>query len=81
MFEKAKKHRIEMVADLEHQQWAHWTKYMLDNLTDENIKRWKRQIKTDYNDLSDKEKESDRVWARKVINLLFGSPYHGKVTK
>lgn len=39
---------IEELADLEHKQWAHWTKYMLDNLSPENIKRWKQQIKTSY---------------------------------
>jgi len=57
---------IEKIADLEHQQWAHWTKYMLDNLTDENIARWKKQIETPYSDLTEKEKESDRIWARKA---------------
>jgi len=73
VFEKAKKLRIEMLADLEHQQWAHWTEYMLNNLSDENIERWKVQCQTDYKELSEKEKESDRVWARKVIKLLFNS--------
>ena len=73
VFEKAKKLRIEMLADLEHQQWVHWTEYMLNNLSDENRERWKVQCQTDYKDLSEKEKESDRVWARKVIKLLFNS--------
>lgn len=56
---------VEIMADLEHQQWAHWTRYMLDNLTPENIERWKQQCATDYADLNEKEKESDRRWARK----------------
>ena len=60
----------ERLADLEHQQWAHWTAYMLDNLTPENIERWKRQCATDYQDLSEKEKDSNREWAGKVIKLL-----------
>ncbi len=60
----------EVLADLEHQQWAYWTRYMLDNLSAENIERWKKQIETPYSELTDKEKESDRVWARKVINSL-----------
>lgn len=60
----------EILADLEHQQWAHWTKYMLDNLTPENIARWELQIITQYECLSEKEKESDREWAHKVIVLL-----------
>lgn len=61
---------LERLSDLEHQQWAHWTKYMLDNMTDENIARWKKQIDTEYENLSDKEKESDREWARKVMNIM-----------
>lgn len=60
----------EKLADLEHQQWAHWTKYMLDNLTPENIERWKKQCDTNYEDLTEKEKDSDREWAHKVIELL-----------
>lgn len=60
----------EVLADLEHRQWRHWTRYMLDNMTPENIERWKRQIKTSYSQLSEKEKESDRVWARKVLARL-----------
>lgn len=67
----ANKH-LEKLAELEHNQWIHWTKYMLDNLTDENIKRWRRQIETPYSELSEKEKESDRSWAKKVLNIING---------
>lgn len=66
---------LEKLADLEHEQWAHWTRYMLDNLTDENINRWRLQIETPYSELTEKEKESDRSWARKAIKLI------GTVTK
>ena len=58
---------IERLAAHEHEQWAHWTRYMLDNLTEENIARWRRQIDTAYQDLSEQEKESDREWARKTV--------------
>lgn len=61
---------IEELADLEHEQWGHWTEYMLDNLTDINIKKWKKQIKTSYSELSEKEKDSDREWAEKVLNII-----------
>ena len=61
---------LEILAKLEHEQWAHWTKYMLDNLTEENIKRWKTQIDTPYIELSEKEKDFDKEWAQKVINLF-----------
>ena len=61
---------LERLAELEHDQWAHWTKYMLDNLTPENIARWRKQIETPYAELSEKEKDSDREWAVKVFNVL-----------
>ncbi len=60
----------ERLAELEHQQWAYWTQYMLDNLTPENIERWRREIDTPYSDLSDIEKESDRRWADKVLEII-----------
>ena len=61
---------FEKLAELEHKQWAHWTEYMLENLYLENRERWKVQLRTSYKDLSEKEKESDRDWARKVIKLI-----------
>ena len=60
----------EKLADLEHQQWAHWTRYVLNNLTPDNIERWKKQIKTPYLKLTEKEKDSDREWVDKVIGVI-----------
>jgi len=86
----------EALAALEHDQWAHWTRYMLEVLQPlvcfgrgvireaaahgfvdseaikavEAIKRWHRQIETPYADLSEKEKNSDREWADKVLAEL-----------
>ena len=69
---------MERLAALEHEQWAHWTAYFLQTLLkdhpelgkDENILRWSRQILTEYKDLSEKEKESDRKWAQKSYDLF-----------
>jgi len=61
---------LEKLANLEHQQWAHWTRYMLDNLTKGNIARWRKQIDTSYFKLTEKEKDSDRKWALKVIKII-----------
>jgi len=68
---------LEKSAALEHEQWAHWTHYMLTLLCkdhpelnkDENVLRWSRQINVEYKDLTEKEKESDREWARKSIAI------------
>lgn len=70
----------DQLAELEHQQWAHWTRYMLDNLTPENIERWSRQIDIPYIALSSEEKESDERWADKVLEILnkMGIDYNDK---
>ena len=60
----------EKLASLEHEQWINWTRYMLDNLTPENIERWKKQIETPYEELSEKEKDSDRKWVDKIIECF-----------
>lgn len=69
-YAEQKKELREKLAALEHEQWAHWTKYMLANLTPENIERWKRQVDTPYDKLSEKEKDSDREYADKVLALV-----------
>ena len=61
---------VEILAALEHEQWAHWTDYMLKNMDDDNVLRWNDQIDTKYADLSEQEKNSDRSWALKVITAL-----------
>lgn len=68
----------EILAAIEHSQWTHWTAYFLRTLladhpelsTDPNIIRWSRQILTDYDELSEKEKESDRKWVEKVMHAM-----------
>ncbi len=61
---------LEVLAALEHEQWAHWTRYMMAHDTPENRVRWERQCDTPYAELTEKEKESDREWARKVMAIM-----------
>ena len=70
----------EKLAALEHEQWAHWTRYMLSVLDpNENgelaeyfpeVRRWMRQCETPYAELTEAEKDSDRAWADKVIEVV-----------
>ena len=75
----------EFLAALEHEQWSHWTKYMLEVLglsavpkglkesnpkAAESLERWHRQIETDYDELTEKEKDSDREWADKIFDIF-----------
>jgi hypothetical protein len=62
----------EELAALEHEQWMHWTKHQLANPTPENVTRWERQCRTPYSALTEREKESDRVWADKVLEIVAG---------
>ena len=79
-FEKVIEHAnyciMEGVAATQHEIWAHWMKYLFTTGTQnengsytipaENVARWKRQMNTDYYDLSEQEKESDRHMAQIV---------------
>jgi hypothetical protein len=61
---------LEHIADLEHEQWIVWTSYMLEHLTKENKEKWYAQCETPYPELSNEEQESDRHFARIVIDEL-----------
>lgn len=64
---------IEKLADLAHRQWSGWTAWMLEKMHEHHPSgehyedRWRRQIQTAYGGLSEDEKESDRIEARKVL--------------
>ena len=66
---------IEDLAELEHQQWCHWTNYFLDSMENgfSDFEKWRKQAKTKYRDLSEEDKEKDRIWARKVFECLYKS--------
>jgi len=65
---------IEKAAEVAHESWSGWTKYMLSCLDsddrDKHIARWRRQMDTKYVDLTEKEKESDRAEARKYLKVF-----------
>lgn len=42
----------------------------------EKVERWTRQMNTNYEDLTEKEKESDRNQVRKFEHVLTGSESH-----
>lgn len=63
----------ERLAALEHEQWAHWTRFFLANLTPENLVRWAKQCDMPYAELSEPEKDKDREWADRVLAALADS--------
>lgn len=64
---------LERLADLEHQQWSHIINYCVENPERNNWNRWLRQSGIPYGKLTEKEKESDREWARKVLAIIQNS--------
>lgn len=73
----------EKLADVQHGIWAHWMRYQFSqcrrpDLADDGsliipadkVQRWQRQMDTEYADLTDKERESDRHQADKVLAVV-----------
>ncbi|MDD5511489.1 MAG: hypothetical protein PHI12_11875 [Dehalococcoidales bacterium] len=70
----------EALAAIQHAIWSHWMRYLFTKGTDnpdgsftipaDSTERWKQQLITHYDVLSDKERDSDREQADKVLALL-----------
>jgi len=71
---------LDKVAAIQHEIWSHWIKYLFEvsvpnkdgsvTIPAQKVERWKRQMETAYEDLSEKEKQSDIEQALKVIGIL-----------
>ncbi len=60
---------VEALAEIEHEQWMHWSKSVAGDVAEVIRSKWQRSW-VDYAELADNMKEADRVWARKVVALL-----------
>lgn len=62
---------IEKLSDLEHEQWMKWAKTLMskETLSDKRISRWEECF-VPYSELTDEMQEYDRVWARKVLEVI-----------
>lgn len=73
---------VEKGAEIEHERWAKWQKYLHSKCyktTSTNydlvipiklVEQWERQIATPYSELTEPEKESDRDQVRPYIPLI-----------
>jgi hypothetical protein len=76
---------VEKGAELEHDRWARWQKYMFskaqvvignDNeeigifIPIEYWKHWQKEIDTPYSELTEEQKESDRKETRNYLTLI-----------
>jgi hypothetical protein len=82
----------EKLAQLAHEQWSGWMKYLFEKCThphglcvipDWAEERWQRQMNTAYHDLSQEEKDSDRSEADKFLAVFDtqSKPEPGEFTK
>ena len=63
---------LEALADLEHEQWMEWAKALLKSepgISEARRKRWEKLF-VPYSELSEESKEQDRVYARKVLDII-----------
>ena len=70
----------EQLADLCHEQWSGWTKYLFSKgifnadgtwtMPSWAVERWTMQMETPYSKLSKEEQESDRKEADRFIELI-----------
>jgi len=74
----------ERLAAVQHDIWAHWMRYLYNVCVEqadgsviipaEKAARWRRQMDAAYADLTDREQESDRHQADKVLAALAAQP-------
>lgn len=78
----------EVIADLMHQRWVHWMKYLFEVSTEdpngvvtipkEKVARWKRQMATNYSNLSSQEQSSDLAEADYFLEYIKNILYKNK---
>jgi hypothetical protein len=71
---------FEQLAAIEHERWADWQEYVHSKcahvstgqliIPAELVEQWRRQIRTPYVHLSEREKESDRDQVRRYWHLV-----------
>lgn len=65
------KYLIEELAELEHIKWMEWARHLLSEepISTQRVQRWAKLF-VPYKELSESEKEKDRVLARRVYKSL-----------
>lgn len=63
---------LEQLASIEHDQWIEWAKALLKaepGISKERKERWEKLF-VPYAELSEESKEQDRVYARKILEIM-----------
>jgi hypothetical protein len=86
------KRDLEPLSKFCHDSWSGWMRYLFSKthlshdgdaiIPKEFVDRWNRQMNTEYEDLPENEKESDRKEARKIIDVINRDyAYYENITK
>lgn len=77
---------IEALAAIEHQRWSDWQSWvhsLCERRDDgclvipaDDAARWERQIATNYEQLSEREKQADRDQVARYLPLICPCPHH-----
>lgn len=68
--QKAVDNSREKLAAFMHDVWGNWFVYQLNNSTIENLQRWGIQSNTPYSSLTETDKDKDRKFADKIIEII-----------
>ena len=70
----------EKIADVQHEIWSHWMRYMFScgtfnedgswTMPADKVKRWQAQMNTSYTNLTQREQASDIEQADKVLAIF-----------
>jgi hypothetical protein len=71
---------LERLASIEHARWSHWQRYLHEQcipsadgsltIPAEFARRWSAQMETPYDNLTEREKESDRDQVRRYLTII-----------
>ena len=71
---------LDQLAAIEHERWSHWQRYMHSKgkrksdgslvIPPNLVEQWERQMNTEYQQLSEKEKKSDIEQVEKYLPLI-----------
>lgn len=68
--QKAVDNSREKLAAFMHDVWGNWFAYQLNNSTVENLQKWGIQSNTPYSSLTETDKDKDRKFADKIIEII-----------
>ena len=65
----------EQLAELEHEQWCNWSRSVAESemIAPERLEAWKRRW-VPYSEFSEADKDMDREYADRVLDLLVAKP-------